>query len=292
MMPFEIIENRINNNDGVYFIGEVGINHNGDLDIAKKIILEAKKAGFSAVKFQKRNPDLSTPEDMKDKLRETPWGEMTYLAYKHRIEFGKKEYDEIAKYCLELEIDWFASCWDTDSLDFLLQYNPPVLKIASASITDKALLEAHSDTKLPLVMSTGMSTMDEILKAFEILKNNPLAILHTTSTYPCPPEELNLNMIRTLIEIFPNNPIGYSGHESGLSTSIAAAVLGAKIIERHITIDRAMWGTDQSASLGIDGMNKLVGSITKIIKSLGSGEKKVYESEKPIIKKLRNYKTT
>jgi N-acetylneuraminate synthase len=291
-MTFEIIENRINNNHGVYFIGEVGINHNGDLDIAKKIILEAKKAGFSAVKFQKRNPDLSTPEDMKDKPRETPWGEMTYLAYKHRIEFGKKEYDEIAKYCLELEIDWFASCWDKDSLDFLLQYDPPVLKIASASITDKALLEAHSDTKLPLIMSTGMSTMDEILKAFEILKNNPLAILHSTSTYPCPPEELNLNMIRTLIKMFPNNPIGYSGHESGLSTSIAAAVLGAKIIERHITIDRAMWGTDQPASLGIDGMNKLVGSITKILKSLGSGEKEVYESEKPIIKKLRNNRTT
>jgi N-acetylneuraminate synthase len=217
---------------------------------------------------------------------------MTYLEYKYKIEFEKKEYDEISKYCKELEIDWFASCWDVDSLNFLLNYEPPVLKIASAKITDKVLLESHASSGLPIIMSTGMSTIDEIDKAYEILKNNPLAILHTTSTYPCPVEELNLNMIETLSEIYPNNPIGYSGHESGLSTSIAAAVLGAKIIERHITIDRSMWGTDQSASLGPDGMNRLVGSVNKIMLSLGTGQKKVFDSELTIKDKLRNIDTT
>lgn len=291
-MGFNIKSNQINGSNSVYFIGEVGINHNGDLELAKKIILEAKNAGFSAVKFQKRNPELSTPENMKSKFRETPWGEMTYLEYKYKIEFEKKEYDEISKYCKELEIDWFASCWDVDSLNFLLNYEPPVLKIASAKITDKVLLESHASSGLPIIMSTGMSTIDEIDKAYEILKNNPLAILHTTSTYPCPVEELNLKMIETLSEIYPNNPIGYSGHESGLSTSIAAAVLGAKIIERHITIDRSMWGTDQSASLGPDGMNRLVGSVNKIMLSLGTGQKKVFDSELTIKDKLRNIDTT
>jgi len=290
-MAFKITDNKINNSENVYFIGEVGINHNGDINLAKKMILEAKKAGFSAVKFQKRNPEISTPENVKSKLRETPWGEMTYLDYKFRIEFEKKEYDEIDNYCRELEIDWFASCWDIDSLNFLLNYEPPVLKIASASITNKDLLIAHRDSMLPIIMSTGMSTPDEIHKAYTILKNNDLAILHTTSTYPCPPEELNLNVIKTLIQQYPNNPIGYSGHESGLSTSIAAAVLGAKIIERHITLDRAMWGTDQAASLEPIGMQRLVGSINKIITALGDGKKKVYESEISIKEKLRNIDT-
>jgi len=290
-MAFKITDNKINNSENVYFIGEVGINHNGDINLAKKIILEAKKAGFSAVKFQKRNPEISTPENVKSKLRETPWGEMTYLDYKFRIEFEKKEYDEIDNYCRELEIDWFASCWDIDSLNFLLNYEPPVLKIASASITNKDLLIAHRDSMLPIIMSTGMSTPDEIHKAYTILKNNDLAILHTTSTYPCPPEELNLNVIKTLIQQYPNNPIGYSGHESGLSTSIAAAVLGAKIIERHITLNRAMWGTDQAASLEPIGMQRLVGSINKIITALGDGKKKVYESEISIKEKLRNIDT-
>ena len=290
-MGFKITKNRINNSEKVYFIGEVGINHNGDIDLAKKIIFEAKKAGFSAVKFQKRNPEISTPNDIKSRLRETPWGQMTYLDYKYKIEFDKKEYDEIDKYCKNLEIDWFASCWDEDSLNFLLNYEPPVLKIASASITNKDLLIAHKDSGLPIIMSTGMSTPEEINKAYEILKDNQLAILHTTSTYPCPPEELNLNVIQTLSQQYPNNPIGYSGHESGLSTSIAAAVLGAKIIERHITTNRAMWGTDQAASLEPIGMQRLVGSINKITIAMGDGEKKVYESEIAIKEKLRNVDT-
>ena len=167
-MGFKITNNKINNSQNVYFIGEVGINHNGDIDLAKKIILEAKKAGFSAVKFQKRNPEVSTPDDMKSRLRETPWGEMTYLDYKFRIEFEKKDYDEIHNYCRHLEIDWFASCWDIDSLNFLLNYEPPVLKIASASITNKNLLIAHRDSSLPIIMSTGMSTSEEIHKAYNI----------------------------------------------------------------------------------------------------------------------------
>tara|TARA_B100001287_G_C22607574_1_gene493477 strand:+ start:151 stop:1026 length:876 start_codon:yes stop_codon:yes gene_type:complete len=290
-MAFKITKNTINNSKNVYFIGEVGINHNGDIDIAKKIILEAKKAGFSAVKFQKRNPEISTPENIKSKLRETPWGEMTYLDYKFKIEFDKNEYDQIDKYCRELEIDWFASCWDIDSLNFILKYQPPVLKLASASITNKELLIAHRDSGLPIIMSTGMSTTEEIQKAHKVLQDNDLAILHTTSTYPCPPEELNLNVIKTLAQQYPDIPIGYSGHESGLSTSIAAAVLGAKIIERHITINRAMWGTDQAASLEPIGMQRLVGSVNKIITALGDGQKKVYESEMPIKEKLRNIDT-
>ena len=287
-MSFRINNKVIDKNSDSYFIGEVGINHNGDIDLAKKIILEAKNAGFSAVKFQKRNPEISTPDEMKNKLRDTPWGEMTYIDYKFKVEFNKKEYDLINSFCKEIEIDWFASCWDVESLNFILNYNPPCLKIASASITNKNLLNAHKDANLPIIMSTGMSTIEEINKAYNVLSNCELAIMHTTSTYPCPPEELNLSMIKTLQNLFPNNVIGYSGHESGLSTTIAASVLGAKIIERHITINRALWGTDQAASLEPIGMQRLVGSINKINLSLGDGVKKVYPSEMPIKEKLRN----
>ena len=273
-MSFRINNKVIDKNSDSYFVGEVGINHNGDIDLAKKIILEAKNAGFSAVKFQKRNPEISTPDEMKNKLRDTPWGEMTYIDYKFKVEFNKKEYDLINSFCKEIEIDWFASCWDVESLNFILNYNPPCLKIASASITNKNLLNAHKDANLPIIMSTGMSTIEEINKAYNVLSNCELAIMHTTSTYPCPPEELNLSMIKTLQNLFPNNVIGYSGHESGLSTTIAASVLGAKIIERHITINRALWGTDQAASLEPIGMQRLVGSINKINLSLGDGVKK------------------
>jgi N-acetylneuraminate synthase len=286
-MSFKIIDDYINEPGFVYFIGEIGINHNGDINLAKKIMKEAKIAGFSAVKFQKRNPEVTTPEDVKNDIRETPWGKMTYLEYKYKIEFEKSEYDKINQYAKELEIDWFASCWDEDSLNFIERYDTPCIKIASACITNKKLMLKHVDTNKPLIMSTGMSTKKEIISSFNILSKNDLAILHSTSSYPCPPEELNLNMIKTLIKLFPENPIGYSGHESGLSTSIAAAVLGAKIIERHITTDRALWGTDQAASLGPDGMRKLVGSINSIILSMGDGVKKVYDSEKNSLRKLR-----
>ncbi len=286
-MAFKIINNYINSQNSVYFIGEIGINHNGDLDLAKRIMKEAKVSGFSAVKFQKRNPEITTPEEVKDNLRETPWGNMTYLEYKFKIEFQKREYDEINKYAKELNIDWFASCWDEESLDFINRYDVPCIKIASACITNKKLMNQHVKTEKPLIMSTGMSSLDQIEKAFNILSQNPLAILHSTSTYPCPPEELNLNMIKTMKSLYPKNPIGYSGHESGLSTSIAAAVIGAKIIERHITIDRSLWGTDQAASLGPEGMRKLIGSVNSVIKSLGDGIKKVYPSEQKSITNLR-----
>jgi len=286
-MAFKIINNYINSQNSIYFIGEIGINHNGDLDLAKRIMKEAKVSGFSAVKFQKRNPEITTPEEVKDNLRETPWGNMTYLEYKFKIEFQKREYDEINKYAKELNIDWFASCWDEESLDFINRYDVPCIKIASACITNKKLMNQHVKTEKPLIMSTGMSSLDQIEKAFNILSQNPLAILHSTSTYPCPPEELNLNMIKTMKSLYPKNPIGYSGHESGLSTSIAAAVIGAKIIERHITIDRSLWGTDQAASLGPEGMRKLIGSVNSVIKSLGDGIKKVYPSEQKSITNLR-----
>lgn len=287
-MEFKINNHTISdNNKSVYFIGEIGINHNGDIDIAKSIMKEAKLAGFSAVKFQKRNPEVTTPENVKNIMRETPWGEMSYIEYKHRIEFDKKEYDEINKYSRELEIDWFASCWDSDSLEFIINYDVPCIKIASACITNKKLIQLHVETEKPLIMSTGMSTIEQIRKSYDILSKNELAILHSTSTYPCPPEELNLNMIKTLSEEFPENPIGYSGHEGGLSTSMAAIVLGARILERHITIDRAMWGTDQAASLEPEGMRKLIGASNSIIKSLGDGVKRVYESEKKSIQNLR-----
>jgi len=287
-MEFKLNNHTISNkNNSVYFIGEIGINHNGDIDIAKSIMKEAKLAGFSAVKFQKRNPDITTPENVKNIMRETPWGEMSYLEYKHRIEFDKKEYDEINKYSRELEIDWFASCWDSDSLEFITNYDVPCVKIASACITNKKLMQMHVETEKPLIMSTGMSTIEQIKKSYDILSKNELAILHSTSTYPCPPEELNLNMIKTLSDEFPDNPIGYSGHEAGLSTSMAAIVLGARILERHITIDRAMWGTDQAASLEPEGMRKLIGGSKSILKSLGDGVKMVYASEKKSIQNLR-----
>ena len=286
-MAFEIIKNYINEPNSVYFIGEIGINHNGDINLAKKIMKEAKVAGFSAVKFQKRNPEITTPAEVKNNIRQTPWGEMTYIDYKFKIEFQNSEYDEINKYAKELDIDWFASCWDEDSLNFISRYDPPCIKIASACITNKNLMKEHVKTNKPLIMSTGMSNLNQIEKSYNILSENPLAILHSTSTYPCPPEELNLNMINTLKSLYPENPIGYSGHESGLSTSIAAAVIGAKIIERHITIDRALWGTDQAASLGPEGMRKLIGSVDSVIKSLGDGVKKVYESEQKSITNLR-----
>ena len=287
-MEFKLNNHTISNkNNSVYFVGEIGINHNGDIDIAKSIMKEAKLAGFSAVKFQKRNPDITTPENVKNIMRETPWGEMSYLEYKHRIEFDKKEYDEINKYSRELEIDWFASCWDSDSLEFITNYDVPCVKIASACITNKKLMQMHVETEKPLIMSTGMSTIEQIKKSYDILSKNELAILHSTSTYPCPPEELNLNMIKTLSDEFPDNPIGYSGHEAGLSTSMAAIVLGARILERHITIDRAMWGTDQAASLEPEGMRKLIGGSKSIIKSLGDGVKMVYASEKKSIQNLR-----
>lgn len=271
-----------------YIIGEIGINHNGNLEIAKKLILAAKEAGLDAVKFQKRTPELCVPEKQRSQMRETPWGYISYLDYRYKVEFGQTEYAEIDRYCKELGIDWFASAWDIPSVDFIDAFNPPAHKIASALLTDHALLRAYRATGRPLIVSTGMSTIDEIRSAMDILGEENLILCHTTSSYPCPPEELNLRMIQTLKESY-HCPIGYSGHEVGLVPTAVAVALGACLVERHITLDRAMWGSDQSASVEPQGIAHLVKYIRVTEKALGDGVKKVYDSEQSSLSKLRRF---
>ena len=271
----------------VYIIAEIGINHNGSLDIAKKLIKAAATAGCSAVKFQKRTPEVCVPRDQWDIQRDTPWGRMTYMDYRHKVEFNQDDFAEIDRYCKELGIDWFASCWDEPSVDFIEQFNPPTYKAASASLTDHGLLKKMKSTGKPLMISTGMSTQEEIDTAVDAIGLDNLLIAHSTSSYPCPLEELNLNMIPTLQQQFPNTPIGYSGHETGLATTLAAVTLGASFIERHFTLDRAMWGSDQAASVEPTGMQRLVKDIRSIETALGDGVKKVYDSEMGARKKLR-----
>jgi len=277
----------ISNESSCYLIAEIGINHNGDLGNVIKLIDNSKNAGFDCVKFQKRTPELSTPESQKNLIRETPWGEMTYLEYKKRIELDKETYSAIDSHCKDVGIDWTASCWDTPSVEFIEEYDVPFIKIASASLTDKELITRIKNTNKPVILSTGMSTMQEIKKAVNLLSDSQLILLHTTSSYPCPPHELNLNMIKTLKDEFPELPVGYSGHEVGLASTLAAVTLGAKVVERHITLSRAMWGTDQSASIEMSGMTKLVKDIKTIESALGDGIKKVYDSEQTPLQKLR-----
>lgn len=270
----------------VYIIAEIGLNHNGDIDIAKKLVDAAVLAGCNAVKFQKRTPELCVPMEQRNIMRETPWGIMTYMDYRKRVEFGEQEYKEIDRYCKEKKITWFASCWDEESVDFMERFNPCCYKIASASVTDSNLLRHFKSKRRPLILSTGMSTMEEIDNAIKILEPVDLLVAHSTSTYPCSPEELNLRMINTLQSRY-DYPVGYSGHEVGLQTTCAAVALGARFIERHITLDRAMWGSDQAASVEPSGMSRLVRDIRVIEKALGDGVKRVYESEINIRKKLR-----
>jgi N-acetylneuraminate synthase len=285
------VSNRfIGDSHPVCVIGEIGINHNGDINLAKKIIAGAKHAGCDAVKFQKRTPEICTPKDQWNIERDTPWGRMTYIDYRHKVEFGEQEYSTIDKYCKEIGIIWFASCWDEPSVDFIEQFNPPLYKTASASLTDLPLLDKHKNLHKPIMMSTGMSTIEQIDKAISFMDKNNLLVAHATSAYPCKNEELNLKMIETLKNKYPDIPIGYSGHEVGLAPTWAAVALGACFVERHITLDRAMWGTDQAASVEIGGMERLVSSIRDIEKSLGDGVKKVYDSELGQIKKLRRVK--
>jgi len=274
----------------VFIIGEIGINHNGDLEIAKKMIEGAKHAGCDAVKFQKRTPELCVPKDQWNLERDTPWGRITYLEYRHKVEFGKEEYEEIDRYCKELGIMWFASCWDEPSVDFIEQFNPPLYKTPSASLTDFELLKKHKALNKPIMMSTGMSTMEQIEAAVNFFGMDNLLLAHATSSYPCKNEELNLRMIETLRKKYPTIPIGYSGHEVGLAPTWAAVALGACFVERHITLDRAMWGTDQAASVEMGGLQRLVSNIRDIEIALGDGIKKVYESEKSQIQKLRRVK--
>lgn len=274
----------------VYVIAEIGINHNGSLDIAKKMIDGAVTAGCDAVKFQKRTPEVCTPRDQWDIQRDTPWGRMTYIDYRHKVEFGQAEYAEIDAYCKERGIHWFASCWDEPAVEFMEQFNPPTYKVASASVTDLGLLRAYRKTGRPILLSTGMSTMKEIEAAVETLGTKNLAIAHATSAYPCPVEALNLKMIQTLAKHFPGVPVGYSGHETGLATTWAAVALGATFVERHITLDRAMWGSDQAASVEMGGLVRLVANIRDLEKAMGDGEKRVLDIELPSLKKLRRVK--
>lgn len=270
-----------------FIIAEIGINHNGDLNIAKKLIDAAVHAGADAVKFQKRTPDLCTPPEQQKQMRETPWGYITYLDYRYRVEFDEAAYHEIDRYCNEKRIAWLASVWDQPSVDFIEQFDTPAYKIPSASLTDLGLLRHARKTGRPIILSTGMSTMDEIRRGVDAVGADNLAIMHCTSTYPCEPEELNLHMIATLRREFPNNPIGYSGHEVGLVPSAVAVALGACLVERHLTLDRAMWGSDQAASVEPGGFERLVKYIRVTEASLGDGVKRVYESELVSLKKMR-----
>ncbi len=271
-----------------FVVAEIGINHNGSLETAKKLIDVAVEAGCDAVKFQKRTIEVVyTSEDLA-RPRESVFGD-TNGDLKRGLEFGQKEYEEIDAYCKEKGILWFASTWDEGSVDFLAQFDIPCYKIASASLTDDNLLK-HIRTKgKPIILSTGMSTVDQIRHAVEVLGEDDLILLHCTSTYPGADEELNLKVIPWLKEQF-SCPIGYSGHEVGVYSSLAAAVLGACVVERHITIDRAIWGSDQAASLEPQGIERLVRDIRRLPIWLGDGKKRVFESELPILEKLRRVK--
>tara|TARA_B110001454_G_scaffold212836_1_gene230136 strand:- start:1263 stop:2120 length:858 start_codon:yes stop_codon:yes gene_type:complete len=277
-------------------IAEIGINHNGDLNVAKKLIDIAVFTGCDVVKFQKRNPDVCVPEHQKGVMRDTPWGRMTYLDYKYKVEFGENEYDEIDEYCMD-KIIWSASPWDMDSVEFLEQYDLPFVKIPSALLTDYELIRECSKRFNKLVLSTGMSTIGEIDKAVKSmgcevgnydshLRRCEFALLHCNSTYPAPVDELNLSCIKTLKDRYKCQ-VGYSGHEYGLTTTIASLCFGATIIERHITLDKSMWGTDHMASVEPHGLIKLVRGIRELESAIGDGKKVVTDSEKPVRDKLR-----
>lgn len=270
-----------------FIIAEIGINHNGDLEIAKQMIDAAVHAGADAVKFQKRTPEVATPLAQQNQMRETPWGYITYLDYRRKVEFGEADYREIDRYCQAKGMPWMVSVWDEPSVDFMEKFDTPAYKIPSASLTDHKLMNHVRRTGKPIIISTGMSTMEQIREGAEAVGLEDLVIMHCTSTYPCEPEELNLRMIETLRREFPKNPIGYSGHEVGLVPSAVAVALGACMVERHLTLDRAMWGSDQAASVEPSGFERLVKYIRVSQASLGDGVKKVYESEMSSLKKLR-----
>lgn len=272
-----------------FIVAEIGINHNGDLDTALQLIDAAVRSGADAVKFQKRNPDISVPQHMRDQPKDTPWGMVSYLEYKHRMEFWQREYDVINRHCRNRGILWFASPWDAESVGFLDRYELPCYKIASAGLTDDALLSAIASRGRPIIASTGMSTKQEIDHAVRLLRRYsvPLALLHCNSSYPCKPADLNLRCIRTLLASYPDCEVGYSGHEVGLQTTVAAVALGACIVERHITLSRAMWGTDQAASVEPQGFERLIRDIRTVEAALGDGEKRVTDAEKAAMQKLR-----
>jgi len=281
---------KIGDGQPVFIIAEIGINHNGSFEITKKLIDAAKTAGCDAVKFQKRTPEICVPKDQWNIERDTPWGRMKYIDYRYKVEFGEDEYARIDRYCNEKGIFWFASCWDVEAVDFIEQFDVPIYKTASASLTDTELLIKHRNLNKPIIVSTGMSTMEEIEQTERLFNKKNILIAHSTSSYPCPNEELNLRMITTLREKYPTIPIGYSGHETGLAPTWAAVSLSASFVERHITLDRAMWGSDQAASVEPDGFNRLVRNIRDIEIALGDGIKRVYPSELSARTKLRRVK--
>jgi N-acetylneuraminate synthase len=281
----QIADKLIGEGQPKYFIAEIGINHNGSLDQAKQLVDVAVECGCDAVKFQKRTVDVVYTAEELARPRENPFGD-TNGDLKRGLEFGEKEYSEIDRYCKEKNIQWIASCWDEASVDFIAKFDPPCYKLASASLTDDGLLKHHRKIGKPIILSTGMSTMEQIEHAVEVLGADNLIILHSTSTYPAQPNELNLKMILTLKEKF-SGPIGYSGHEIGLAPTFAAAVLGAQVLERHITLDRSMWGSDHAASIEPQGLKRLLVDIREFDVTIGDGVKKIYESEIPIIDKLR-----
>ena len=271
-----------------FIIAEIGINHNGSVDLAKKMIDIAVTTGCDAVKFQKRTVDVVYTKEELAKERHSIFGN-TNGDLKRGLEFNYDDYKEIDDYCKKKNILWFASCWDEKSVDFIEQFNPPCYKIASASLTDDNLLKHTRSKGKPILLSTGMSTMEEIKHAVNILGKEDLVIYHCTSTYPSNAEETNLKAIATFKEEF-NCPIGYSGHERGVTPSVLAVALGACSVERHITTDRTNWGSDQAASLEMAGLYHMVRDIRQVPALLGNGEKVVYPREIPIIEKLRRVK--
>lgn len=285
----QINDHIIGSDSSVFMIAEIGINHNGSLDIAKKLIDAAFACDWHCVKFQKRTPDLCVPENQKNILRDTPWGRITYLEYKYKVEFDHKEYSYIDKYCKEKPFYWTASVWDIPSLEFILTYDVPFIKIPSAKLTDHELLSLASQSGKPVVLSTGMSTIEEVDEAVEILEKHSKGnyiLMHTNSAYPAPIEELNLSVINYLRDRY-KCLIGYSGHEYGLEPTVVAVSLGANIIERHITLNHDMWGSDHLASLEVHSMDMLHKRIKGIKNVLGDGVKRVTKTELESRKKLR-----
>jgi N-acetylneuraminate synthase len=269
-----------------FVVGEIGINHNGDVEIAKRLIQVAAAAGCDAVKFQKRTPGVCVPEGQREIMRETPWGYISYMDYRDRVEFGADEYRAIDAHCRRHEIQWFASCWDEPSVEFIEQFDVPCFKIASACLTDESLLRRTRAAGRPIMLSTGMSSLGQIDRAVKLLGAQDLILLHAVSTYPARYDELNLRVIGALLDRY-GVPVGYSGHETGLATTVAAVALGACVIERHITLDRSMWGSDQAASLEPSGLTRLLRDIRLVESSLGSPDKRVLERELPLVARLR-----
>ena len=281
----------ITEDSNAYLIAEIGINHNGDLQLAKRLIDASFACGWNAVKFQKRTPDIAVPDAQKGVMRDTPWGQMTYLEYKKRIEFGKEQYDYIDEYCKQKPIAWSASPWDEPSLEFILNYDLPFIKIASATLTNDTLLKKSAESLKPIILSTGMSTWDEIDHAVEILEkygDGNYVLMHTNSCYPAQHDELNLSMIMEIKKRY-DCIVGYSGHEDDLEPTVVAVTLGAKVIERHVTISHELWGTDQKASLTVQAMGLLAGRIADVPQMIGKCEKIVSEKELAVRKKLRGY---